>query len=220
MVAQVPEINKILGRDEQVLWKGRPVRFVRIKWRDLFTIPIGVYWIFGSLYVLYVLFALYTGSNIVGASNLNKILPGVSDQWFILSGLTLIPFAMALGINFGFGRLLRDRRTLLNSEYFITNQRIIILIKRRVFMNICRSIPFNQILSILHSENKKGVGTIQITLKLPELSYRKKSVVFFKSKDPSLELVMIGEVKKIKALLDGLLQNDAAEHNAGWFLAT
>ncbi len=216
----MPEINKILGHDEKVLWEGKPVKFVRIKPYDLFTIPIGIHIMFTALFMLYLLFVLYTGTDIVGAyigadimggGNLSKPLPLVNDPPFILLGLLIVPFAMALGINFGFGRLLRDRRTLLNSEYFITNQRIIILIKRRVFMNICRSIPFNQIRSILHSENKDGVGTILLILKSPELSLREKAVDYFKSKDPPLEFAMINEVQKVKALLEGLLRSDAAE---------
>ncbi len=224
LVAQVPEINKILGREEKVLWEGKPVKFVRIKPYDWFTIPIGIYIMFTALIALYLLFALYTGTDILGAyigadilgaGNLGKPLPQVNNWRFILLGLPTVPLAIALGIHFGFGRLLRDRRTLLKSEYAITNQRIIILIKRKVFMNICRSVPFNQLRNILHSENKKGVGTIQFVPKAPELSLREPAVAFFKSKDPIHEFAMIDEVQKVKALLEGLLQSDAAGQKAG-----
>lgn len=214
-MAQVPEINKILGREEKVLWEGKPVKFVRFKPYDMLTIPIGIHLILTALFMLYAVFAIYTGADIAGTLNLEKPLPHVNDRQFVLFGLAFVPLAIALGIHFGFGRLLRDRRTLSNSEYFITNHRIIILIKRKVFMMICRSVPFNQIQSILYSDKKDGVGTIQLIPKSPKLSLREKAVAFFISKDPPLEFAMINEVHKVKELLEGQSQKDAAGRKVG-----
>ena len=169
--------------EEKILWAGKPKGSVMVTRADRFFIPFGLFW-----------FA------IVGFM-FTRMFKNEPPAFYaaILTPLTL------MGLYFTIGRLFVEAVKRRNTQYVITNYRVIIKITR--IEQTTQSINIKNIPAISFTEKKDGSGTITLGrtgLSAAFFSMSSKRTV----KSPQLEA--IPDVKKIYHLLVAV-QNKAKE---------
>lgn len=125
-----------LGRDEQLLWSGRPQQGIMFRTSDLFMIPFSLLW--GGFACFWTL----------GAS--------VSGGCFGLFGL---PFVM-IGMYMVFGRFLADSARRSNTTYALTSERIVIV--TGLLGQQIKSLNLRTLADITLDAKDSGRGTITL----------------------------------------------------------
>ena len=134
-------VERELGRDERLLWKGRPRGGLRLRPADAYMIPFSFVW--GG-------FAIFWEYSVVTQVPKGHA-PGIA---FSLFG---IPFVV-IGLYIMFGRFFVDAKMRSNTEYAVTNRRVIIA--SGVFGRKVRSIDLQSLPEITIVERADRSGTI------------------------------------------------------------
>ena len=120
--------------DESLLWKGKPKQGIVFTKSDIFMIPFSVLW---------------AGFTVFWEINVLRIKD--APVFFTLWG---IPFILA-GIYITIGRFIHDYLARKNTEYFVTDKRVIIVKYKRI-----ESIPKGKWTTLRLIEYVNGTGTI------------------------------------------------------------
>ena len=130
------EIQPVLGREERLIWSGRPRSGIIFRASDVFLIPFSLMW--GGFVIF------WEASVIAGGAPFFFVLWGTP---FVLVGLYLI-----------FGRFFVDAQQRKKTHYGITSERIIIisgLLRRSV-----KSLNIETLADVSMTEKADGSGTI------------------------------------------------------------
>lgn len=103
----IEDIGSYLRSDEKVLWKGRPQQGIRFVGRDLFLVPFSLIWAGGVLSIF-----------IIGGFPMGDI------------GFPFVLFPLIFGVAAVYvsvGRLIHDAWIRSNTEYAVTDRRVVVL---------------------------------------------------------------------------------------------
>lgn len=141
MSTQHYSIDKELRAHERVVWKGKPAGGIRLRGSDAFLIPFSLFW--GGFVIFWEVTAI---AHIFKNPKVGLIIP-----------LFGIPFVL-IGLYIIFGRFFLDAKNRQNTEYAITNQRVII--KSGIFTKKIKSIDLKILPETSFIEKSDGSGTI------------------------------------------------------------
>ncbi|MFZ5353380.1 MAG: hypothetical protein ACOZCL_11770 [Bacillota bacterium] len=142
------DVRKILSIGEQVLWSGKPKLSVLFNRSDILFIPFSIIWC--VIAIIWELKALDIFSDLIGKTQKVNIVVAI----FPLIGLVAVVFGLYLCI----GRLIYKYWSKKNTDYYITNERILIINNKstKSFKEMyIKSIP-----SISKYMTKNGSGNI------------------------------------------------------------
>jgi len=132
------EIKPELGREERLIWSGRPRSGIILRAYDAFLIPFSLMW--GG-------FAIFWEASVIA---------GGAPFFFMLWG---IPFVL-VGLYLIFGRFFVDAHQRNRTHYGITNERIIII--SGLFRRSVKSLNIETLTDVSMSEKSDGSGTITL----------------------------------------------------------
>ncbi len=138
--------NELFG-GEKILWQGKPATGLKLQSSDIIFIPLSLFW--GGFVIFGVL------SNVLDISNLS--LKNLNNDQYIFDLIFGLPF-VAIGLYIIFGRFFTDAKIRSNTDYAVTNQRVIIssgLFSRRI-----KSLNLKSIHDVIISQKEDGSGTI------------------------------------------------------------
>ena len=136
-------IEQELRSGEKMLWNGKPATGLRLQTSDVFNIPFSLFW--GGFAFFWML-----GATAATAKHPNDPIATV----FPLFGL---PFVL-MGIYLIVGRFFVDAKIRKNTQYAVTNERVII--SSGLFSRKVKSLNLKSISDISVTEKMDGSGTI------------------------------------------------------------
>jgi hypothetical protein len=170
------ELQQELGRDEKLLWTGKPNSGVIFQAYDLFLIPFSLFWC--GIIIVTFFSAIQKSSN-------------------AFSLLFMTPF-LAAGIYLLIGRFLLDARRRKNTIYGITESRIIL--KSGIVVRNIKSFNIKALSDFTLREKRDGTGSILIGPMEPRnMLFNSMGGWPGVSRSPSLE--SIEDVRKIYNLI-------------------
>lgn len=138
------DIEAYLSRGERVLWRGAPATGIQFRSSDWLVIPFSLTW--GA-------FAFFWEFSV-----LTKIPDSHPGKWgFVLWG---VPFVL-VGLYITVGRFFDDAWLRRNTEYAVTNERVLIL--RGRLRRSLTSLPLKTLppVTLSEEEGRNGVGSIR-----------------------------------------------------------
>lgn len=184
-----------------MIWTGRPKGGILFTGRDIFLIPFSILW--GSLAIFWEYGILTTthSRHAVQPAGFNVISPlfGVP---FVLVGLFMI-----------FGRFIVDAYLRNQTDYAVTNQRI--LIQRTGQWNRFVSLSLDRLPSLNLTEGRNGYGTITFGEVAQGYSGRNGFQGWIASLDPTPKFVNIENVRSVFDQIQRLAQ-PAAKKDFGF----
>ena len=136
------DIEAYLSRGERVLWRGAPATGIQFYSGDPLVIPFSLMWCAGAFFWEF--------------SVLTKVPNDHPGKWlFVLWG---VPFVL-VGLYITVGRFFDDAWLRRNTEYAVTNERVLIL-RGRLWRSLT-SLPLKTLPPMTLSEVRNGVGSIR-----------------------------------------------------------
>ncbi|HYI09775.1 MAG TPA: PH domain-containing protein [Thermoanaerobaculia bacterium] len=132
------QLTRELGRDERLLWSGRPRQGVMLRAADAFLIPFSLLWCG---------FAIFWEATALASP---------APFFFKLWG---IPFVL-VGLYMVFGRFIADSVERKHTIYGLTNERIIII--GGLFKRTVKSLSLRTLSDVVLAERPDGRGTITL----------------------------------------------------------
>ena len=127
-----------LSRDEKLLWSGQPRGGIQFRGSDIFMIPFSLMW--GGFAFFWEFSVTRTGA----------------PTFFTLWG---VPFVL-MGAYIIFGRFLADAWMRAKTQYFLTDQRVLIV--SGILSSSVKSLPLRTLADFTFSERGDGSGTITL----------------------------------------------------------
>jgi hypothetical protein len=182
------KINTELLSGENILWQGKPDQKMVFTKSDILLIPFSLLW--GG-------FALFWEANVLGIGIIPNKAPGDVFLPFALFG---IPFVL-MGLYFIFGRFVYKNYMKSMTDYFVTNQRILISSK-----NTIRTIELKSINSTTKRINSNGQGSITFGELGSYQLYANTGMDFFMKGQAPIAFYDIDRVEDVYRMIQDLKQ--------------
>jgi hypothetical protein len=169
------ELQDELIENEKLVWTGRPSNVLAFKTKDLLLIPFSLIW-----------FVMMIGIAIAGRANI-QLLPAL---------LVCIPF-LVMGLYAVAGRFIFDSKRRANTNYGITDNRVII--RSGIISKTTNSFNIKTMQDITITEKSKGRGTIMFGRNNFRLEMMHGMALIANKETPCFE--QIGDVKSVYSLI-------------------